>query len=134
VSCPFDSPPLPDWALEHARASLKLGQSVPEIEQRLVGRGLSPAAAAAVVEKVLEERVRERLEPLQRDEQRIRLHRILSAVVGCACLVFAYLFGGGWSAGKTATSILLPLAFVWFGDEMASYWSRFSSVGWTPGI
>jgi hypothetical protein len=46
-----DDSMLPDWAVANADASLKIGLSVPDIEQRLVAQGLSPTTAAAVVTK-----------------------------------------------------------------------------------
>lgn len=116
-----DTPPLPDWAVEHARAALGLGLSVPEVEQRLVARGLPPVTAAAVVTSILETRVRRRFESLEQGEQRQRLHRLLSGFVGCVCLLLAYYFGGGMSAGKTLLWVLLPLACIWFPEEVAGY-------------
>jgi len=53
--------PFPEWAVTHVRAALNMGQSVPEVEQWLVVRGLVPEAAAAVVNSVLEKRIIEAL-------------------------------------------------------------------------
>src|SRR5205823_2465715 len=58
VTRPPGAPPGPDWPAERARAALKVGLSVPDVERQLVAKGLSPEAAAAVVRGVLEERVR----------------------------------------------------------------------------
>jgi hypothetical protein len=93
---------------------------VPDIEQRLVARGLTPAAAAAAVTSVLENRVREQFEPLRHRERRQRLHRALAGAAGCACLLLGYWFGGGYSAGKTLLWLLLPLTCIWFPDAMAA--------------
>src|SRR4051812_9039278 len=49
---------LPDWAVAQANAALKIGVSVPEIEQGLVAQGLAPSTASAVVNAVLEGRLR----------------------------------------------------------------------------
>jgi hypothetical protein len=115
-----DSPPGPasltSWAVEEAGALLRMGQSVPEIEQRLVARGLTPAAAAAAVRSALEERARAPLDDTEEAEPGDRVHRILSALVGCVCLVLAYSFGEGLSAAKTLISILGPLACIWFPE------------------
>jgi hypothetical protein len=131
---PSNPPPLPDWAIEHARASLRIGMSVPEIQQRLVSRGLAPAAAEAVVLSVVEDRVRQQVEPQERALARRRLHRILSGIVGAACILLGYWFGGGLSAGKVVLSILFPLSCIWFGDEIGSRWSSTFSPGPTPGV
>jgi hypothetical protein len=120
-SVSFDSPAPPsppDWAIEHAAVSLRVGQSVPEIEQRLVARGLTPADAAAAVSRALEGGVRDAVEPLATAERRQRVHRILAAAVGCACLLLAYQFNGGYSAGKTLLWTLMPLACISFPDAM----------------
>jgi hypothetical protein len=114
-----DSPVLPDWAVAQARASLKIGLAVPEIEQRLVAKGLSPATATAVVTSILEERVRERAAPSRRAEQWQPVHRILSMVVGVACLLLAYWFGGGVSAAEMLLVVLPALACIWFPEVIA---------------
>ncbi len=120
VSFDAPAPPSPpDWAIEHAAVSLRVGHGAPEIEQRLVGRGLTPADAAAAVTKALEGGVRGEFTPLQAAEQGQLIHRILAAVVGCACLGLGYWFNGGISAGRTLLWLLLPLACVWFPGPMA---------------
>jgi hypothetical protein len=106
---------------------LHSGVAAPEIERRLASRGLSPGAAAAVLDKVLGDRARRRVEPLYQSEGRTRLHRIVSGVVGAVLVVFAYGFLGTWSACRTAIGILLPLACIWFPDAMA--FRRLRSLG-----
>lgn len=49
MSQPADSLPPPDWAIKQASASLQGGMSAPEVEQRLVGVGLTPQAAKDVI-------------------------------------------------------------------------------------
>jgi hypothetical protein len=112
-------PAPPDWATEHAAVALRVGQSVAEIEQRLVARGLTPAAAAAAVSSALEGGVRGRFEPLGSGERRQRVHRTLAAVVACVGVLLGYFFDGGYAAGKTLLGALLPLACVWFPGAMA---------------
>lgn len=112
------SDPPPDWAVEYVRASLRIGLSVPDIEQRLVARGLTPAVAAAVVTSVLEGQVGGRFESLEQGERRQLVYWVLSGVVACACLLLAYWFGGGLSVGKTALWVLMPLACIWFPDRL----------------
>jgi hypothetical protein len=111
---------MPDWAIEYVRAALRLDLSVPEIERNLVGKGVSPAAAAAVVTSVLEERVHRQPGASEEGERVERLHRILSAVVACICILLGYWYGAGLSAGKTLLWVLLPLACIWFPDLLPS--------------
>ena len=119
---PIRLPPLgvaqPDWAIQYVGASLRVGITVPEIQKRLVGKGLSPQAATALVTSVLENRVRGQLQPLDDEERAQRLHRLLSAVVGGACLLLGYCYGGAFSALIVATWILLPLVCIWTSGSL----------------
>ena len=69
-----DDSMLPAWAVAKAHASLKIGLSVPEIEQRLVAQGLSPLTAAAVVNSILESRLRETLAPREQSDSQTQRH------------------------------------------------------------
>jgi hypothetical protein len=114
---PVDTPPHQqqmDSAVEYAKAALRMGLTVPEIEQRLVDRGMGPAVASATFTMILGERVHEESESLEREERRQRLHVVLSVATACVCLVLAFLYGGGLSAAKTLLRMLLPLACIWF--------------------
>ena len=84
----------PDWALESARTSLKMGLKMPDIEKLLVARGLTPDVASAVVTRALEERVRGHFEPMKERERSENLHRIFSLFVGFVCIVLGFLYGG----------------------------------------
>jgi hypothetical protein len=126
---------LPNWVVEYARASLAIGTSVSGVEQHLVARGLTPEIATAVVTRVLEDRLREQTGPVQQNVRQQRVHRILSAALGCACVLLGYQFGGGLSAWRALLSILLPLACIWFADEIGSNERlSFASTSPTPGI
>ena len=47
--------------------------------------------------------------------------RFLSLIVALGYLIAAY-FGGGWElVWRAAIFLILPLACIWFGDEMGSY-------------
>lgn len=116
-STPAESPP-PDWAIAQADAGLKIGQSVPEIEQRLVAKGLSPSTAAAAVTAVLEGRVRASQAPFEGAERPLTLHRIASVAVCGVCLVLANAYGGGWSVGKTLAWLMLPVVCIWWAEVM----------------
>jgi hypothetical protein len=98
---------------------LRSGVAALEIERRLTSQGLSPGAAAAVVDRVLGDQARRQVEPLQQAEWRNRLHRIVSGALGAAFVVIAFVFLGTWAACRTALGMLLPLACTWFPDAMA---------------
>ena len=135
MTAPPNPESLPDWAVDYARASLVIGTSVPGIEQQLVARGLTTEIATAVVTRVLEDRLRERTGPIHQKERRQRLHRILSAVLGCACVFLVCQFGGTPYPRGTFVVIFFSLAFIWFPDEIGSNERlSFSSAGPTPAI
>jgi hypothetical protein len=127
-------PPMLDWAMEHARAGLRAGLKVPDIERQLVARGLAPEIAEAVVTNVLGERVR-RMEP-DRPEQRRRLmlHRIASGGVAFLCLLIAYRFLSGYVLFRTAPALLFPLLFIWFADHVSKMSGRFRDAKSVPAF
>ena len=119
TSDPSDPAALPEWAVAKARASLVLGMSVPEVEQRLVAAGLSPPAAEAVVTRLLSRDVRaEVMLPVHERRRRI-IHVVLSLVMA---ILFVFLVGsphGGripsnLVSGRT-NAIGLGLMCIWFG-------------------
>jgi hypothetical protein len=115
MSQPNDPPPLIDWAVEHARASLRVGVSVPEIESRLVARGLDPMIAEAAVTHALSDRIRERAEP----EESVLTLRILwigAFAIGCVCVALAFRTGGATSAAWVFLFVLLIVVCLWFGQ------------------
>jgi hypothetical protein len=120
VTKPPGAPPSPDWAVERAHAALNVGVSVPDIERQLVEKGLSPEAAAAVVNRVLAGKART---TGAREPSRVELllHRTLSGVVGGASILLGLLFSV-WSACAVALYIAVPLGCVWFGEWVGTYW------------
>lgn len=132
---PKHSAPLPDGAAERVEELLPTGVSAPQLERELVGQGYSPEAAAAVVDKLLEERVRQQFHPLEQTDRHRRVHGLLSVAVGGACVLLAYWFFGTWPACRTFLNVLLPLACIWFPDEMGGYVRTFASRGPSvPGV
>jgi hypothetical protein len=115
---PGSSPP--DWAKAQATAALKIGLSVPEIEQGLVAQGLTPSTASAAVNAALEDRLRATAAPLDAGDRALTAHRLASAFAVCVCLGLAYAFGGGESVGRTVLWLLLPVACIWWADLFAS--------------
>jgi hypothetical protein len=130
-SPPGDST-LPDWALAQASAALKIGMSVPDVEQRLVAKGLSPSTASAVVTAVLEGRLRASQEVSGHNERAVTAHRAASAVAVCICLALAYAFGGGLSVVVTALALLTPVACIWWAEALTSAFPP--AVRWTAWV
>jgi hypothetical protein len=120
MSNPASCPHLPDWAIARARASLRIGMKVPEIEQGLVAHGLTPEAATSAVTKALEDRIREEVQPKERARLRLRLHRVLSAVLVGAYLILGYWMRGAEGVLRLLVAFLLPLTCIWFASEMES--------------
>lgn len=127
-SAPSGPPPMLDWAMEHARAGLRAGLRVPDIERQLVGRGLTPEIAEAVVTNVLGERVRGGQPGTPEQERRRTWHRVASGVAALLCGVLGYWFGGGYSVGIVLLWILTPVSFIWFADA-PFFAARFSRSG-----
>jgi hypothetical protein len=121
MSNPPESLSVPDGAIEYARAALKLGISVPEIEKRLVEKGLTPALATAVVNGLLTAQTKERFEPLPDSEGGDLIHRLMSIIVTGVCLILAYKYNEGLSVGLTLIWILGPLACIWFPDHLTTH-------------
>ena len=64
-------------------------------------------------------------------------NRLLSLVVAVGYLVAAF-YGGGWElVWRVGIFLILPLACIWFGDEMGSYtgvgMGRGAITSTTPG-
>ena len=49
----------PDWALKYAEAALRCGLKAPEIEVRLISKGLPPSIAQSAVPYCFEKRLHE---------------------------------------------------------------------------
>jgi hypothetical protein len=131
-SLPSDAS-LPDWAVAEANAALKIGLSVPEIEQRLVAKGLSPSTAAAAVNAALEGHLQASSASSGPSEGALTAHRAASAAAVCLCLGLAYAFGGGPSVGITVLWLMLPAACIWWAEVLVSV-SPPALVRWTAWV
>jgi hypothetical protein len=122
------------WAVQHARAALNIGMKVPQVEQMLVAKGLSPLEANNVVMSILEGRVRDRLAPMETEERWRPVQLVLSIVVAGMCLALVYWFDGGASTAWTLICILPGLAGIWLPDMMAWQWQSAPTgcraIGW----
>jgi hypothetical protein len=114
------APPSEDWAFEHARASLRIGLKIQEIEQRLVDHGLTLDAATSVVTRALEDRIRAENQSKERARRRLFLQRISSGIVVLAYIIIAYWNKGLGFAFYAIGGLLLPFACIWFADELGS--------------
>lgn len=112
--------PLPDWALREASAGLKIGLTVPQIEELLAAKGLSPATAKAVVNAVLEGSLRAASNAPGIGEKALWAHRAASRAVIGLSLGLAYQYGGGLSIGKTLLWLLGPTFCIWFAEVISS--------------
>jgi hypothetical protein len=111
-----------------------MGLGVPQVVLVLLGQGLSPATATAVMDRVLGDQIRQQLKPPARAERRNRWHRILSGAAACACVLVAYWFFGTWAACRTAIGLPLPVVCIWFPDEVGGFASRYSPIVTPLGI
>jgi hypothetical protein len=116
-----DAGELPTWALEYADAALRCGLKAPEIENRLVMKGLSPPMAALAVPKCLENRF-QALETSRKRKARWRtISRVASLVVAAGYLVAFSLATGPEGFLWFLLGLLPPLACIWFPKPLGKY-------------
>jgi hypothetical protein len=124
----------PEWAHEFARGALVSGLKVPEIEQHLVARGLTPDEANSLVMGILAGNVQQRTRALARSERAKPIRLFVSAAIGGACMLLAYGFGGGPSVGRSLIWLVPVLGGIWLPeltDTEDSDWGQRSVVtGW----
>jgi hypothetical protein len=113
-----------------ADAALKVGQTMPEIVQRLVAKGLAKETATAVVIAVLEGWLRLQAESLAKAKRSNWIHRVLSAIVGGACFILMDRFFGG-PPRKATGGVLVIVACIWFPNLKFGY---ISSRYYTPEL
>ena len=123
TSDPTDPAALPEWAVEKARASLRLGISLPDVEKRLIAGGLSPATAEAVVNRVLGGHVRATTPPPAQESTQT-FEMLLAGGLSVLCILFGYLHNGAFSACFAALWVVGPFYRIWLGRD----WTRVA--GW----
>jgi hypothetical protein len=109
----------PGWEHERAKALLRTGVTMAQVEQHLVAKGLSPEAAAAAAERAVEDRVGEQFQSLAQADRAARLDRIVSVVAACALIGLAGWLFGGRVAWRMAGYMPMYLAYYWFAHWMA---------------
>jgi hypothetical protein len=105
----------PGWELERARALLRTGARMPQIEHHLLAKGLSPEAATAAAEWAFEDRIREQMAPLSRADRATCRHRIMASAAGGALVAFVYWFSNADLAMRLAMGLPFCLGWIWFG-------------------
>jgi hypothetical protein len=110
---PAPSSPTPQWAIERVQAALRLGLRVPEIEQQLITKGLTPEQATATVLAVLEGRIQQQAGPLATEERHKLLHQVASTVVAVSCVALAYWYGGYYGSGYSAVRVFVVVLGPW---------------------
>lgn len=129
---------LPDWALSYAEAALRCGLKVGQIEATLIGKGLSPAVAASVVDRCVSNRCQGSQPP--RRHMLTTVSRIASLIVAVGLLTPFGLAGDLGGLVWSACGMLLPLACIWFSEAFGNYVGPSYSSGMgninrpTPGI
>jgi hypothetical protein len=134
-----DSQEVPPWALTYAQAARGCGQKVAEIEMALVSNGLTPRLAAVAIDRCFDSRFA--AEPSPRRALWVKwLNRGASLAVAAFVVALASSKGGAEGAIRSAISLLLPLACIWFSETFGSYVGPSYSAGMgyvnrpTPGV
>jgi hypothetical protein len=112
MSDPSKTPP-PDWAVQYGRGAVRIGMSVPEIEQHLVSKGLSPEAAKNLVLDIVTENLRQEAPKTGSDEFNKPVRLLPSLVMGAACFGLAYWFWGERSAAIASVWVVPALLSIW---------------------
>jgi hypothetical protein len=90
---PPDPVEVPSWAVTFAADALAQGQTVPEIERRLLGRGLDSQVATAAVDQCLGQHVAKNFDDLRRSARRDRLIGVVLCSLGVLLGLLGLLLG-----------------------------------------
>lgn len=121
----------PDWAMQHARAALKTGIKVPDIEQQLVAKGLSAEEANALVMSIVEAHFHDSPAPrLVWDERWNHLQLALSLLFAGVCLGLVYWLGGEIRTAWTFAYISPGLVGIWLPQLLDFEGDGYVVVGW----
>jgi hypothetical protein len=132
---PSQTPPPPEWAVSFARGALRIGMSVPEIEKHLVERGLSSEAANTTVMDLIEGDLKKEMGSTSLGGEGLRRFVVLtvSGLIGGACLVLAYWFGGSLSLGVALIWVVSALASIWIPELTDMGDSDWGASWWVSG-
>lgn len=61
--------------------------------------------------------------------------RVISLIIACSCIILAFLMGNSYDWLRVFGFVILPLACIWFGDELGGYtgFVQLIPVRQTPG-
>jgi hypothetical protein len=125
---PPKSQPPPEWALLFARGAIRIGMLIPEIEKKLVARGLTPEEANSVVMRIVEGELAQEKGPWPKP---VRL--LLSAALGGDCLFLSYWIGGTLFVERSLFWVVPALGTIWIVElaDTDSPWGAYLGVaGW----
>jgi hypothetical protein len=131
---PTASVPTSDGAIEPADGLLQANLGVPENQRPRIAPEPFPKSGAAVFEAVLEDRIRQQNQELARAARRGRIHRVASVIVGVVLVLLAYWFFDAMIALIYGTRALVPVAIIWFADEMGYYVNKYTYTRTSLGL
>ncbi len=123
----------PEWAVQYVRGALRIGMRVPEIEEQLVSKGLSPEAAKNLVLDIVAANLREEAPATGSDDYSKPVRLLPSAVVGAACFGLAYLLGGGPSSAIASVWVVPALVGIWLPVMTETDDSDWGGRSWLGG-
>ncbi|HMF18050.1 MAG TPA: hypothetical protein VKE98_12635 [Gemmataceae bacterium] len=117
-----------------ARGALRIGMCIPDIEKHLVAKGLSGEEANATVMDLIAGDVRKQMGSTSGGEGRRRFVVLtVSGLIGGACLVLAYWFGGSLSLGIALIWVVPALASIWIPELTDMGDSDWGAGSWVSG-
>jgi len=119
----------PAHASTYAEAALRCGMKAPEIEARLIRKGLSPSSAEDAVRICLERRIHRVQQSLLWADRRRTISRVASLVVATVYLIPGVMLGGLGLFLRVLLWLLYPLACIWFPETFGRHIRRTSWIG-----
>lgn len=125
-----DSPP--EWAASYVRGAVRLGMSVPEIEEHLVSKGMLREDANRLIMDTMFGP--DSNEPASRSGDWGKPIRLcVSMVIAGACLLLAYQFGAGPSVGLALIWVVPELFAIWLPELTNTLDSDWGQRSWFAG-
>ncbi len=130
-SSPGEAPP--EWAVLYARGAVRIGMPVPDIEQHLNSRGLSPELANRIVMEIVEGAFQADAPPSDWSESGRPIRLLVCLILGGACMALAYWYGGGRSLGFACIWVVPAMGGVWFCEISETIDSDWGARWWFGG-
>jgi hypothetical protein len=122
---PNDINDVPTWAVTHAEAAFRCGQTSDQIESALRKKGLTASEAAAAVVQCLESKVGREWQSMRRASRITWLLRVTSVTLAASVVVVVVVSAPAQarieSAIRTSAFLLFPLACIWFSQALGSF-------------